>query len=114
MSYQPGAPSKGDSLSQLVQQRSGGFPKKITSAWTWWIMPVIPAYRRQTQEALQLEFSMGYIGRPCLQKGRNERRKEGRKEKREEGRKERGKKGGREEGKYSLISPLPCKIIEIT
>jgi hypothetical protein len=95
MSYQPGAPSKGDSLSQLVQQRSGSFPKKITSAWTWWIMPIIPAYRRQTQEALQLEFSMGYIGRPCLQKGRNERRKEGRKE----GKERRRKKGKREKGR---------------
>jgi hypothetical protein len=34
--------------------------------WVWWYTPAIPALRRLRQEALELEASLGSIGRTCL------------------------------------------------
>jgi hypothetical protein len=34
--------------------------------WTWWYMPVMPAFGRLRQEDHKLEATLGYIARPCL------------------------------------------------
>jgi hypothetical protein len=44
--------------------------KKMRPCWVWWCKPVSLALRRLRQENLELEVSLGYIARLCLQKQR--------------------------------------------
>jgi hypothetical protein len=56
----------------LIGKKS--LPKRIEHL-AWWYPTVIPAillFRRQMQENLWFKVSLGYVGRPCLKKAKQQ------------------------------------------
>jgi hypothetical protein len=48
---------------------------KIFLSQAWWCTPVILAHERLMQEGCELQASLGYLGRPCLNKQTNQNEK---------------------------------------